>query len=416
MPYIPPQPLSTKKVSAAYVAAQNKAALSSEWREQELAANSASEGVTPAVATAADKAYTNAYNSVKGNSWRDKELAANAAAEKVLDAAAAAAAKKKKITTPPPPAAPALAQPNKTPDKIKFNLPPHAWSLPVKADALSTTPLTDDGYRLSRMWAFQAPNPTQTAADAKTQVKNGSTAPDYTAAQLAGTVAGQSNISVDNNWGFQFLWNPTTITTALSRNMSVTPSSTDQYAGLAGMFSAMEQISFSIVINRVNDFACARSLGIPAYNTNSDSTQSVTIDQGSLNTLITKGYYSGGYPSNPDNPEKVIDQLSALMRLGTMADVEYIFKMLNGSGSGSGTTQQNWTNALGKHTADVAFLNPTAVAIQFGPTINNLSYVGYIDSMQIVHSVFTQDMLPLHTEIQMSFLGFSMLTISAGAI
>jgi len=316
---------------------------------------------------------------------------------------------KQAVVTPPP--APQPTPSNTTPKDIKFNLPPHLWSLPAKTDSLKTGPITTDGYRLSRMWCFQAPDPVITNTDASKQATNGGTVTDYTAAQLAGTVVKQSSVPVDNQWGFQFLWNPTSITTSLTRNMSVTPSSTDQYAGLAGMFSAMEQISFSIVIDRVNDFACA---GGAALTTGADQTRS--YDQGALNTLISQGYYAGGYPSKPVNPEQPIDQLNALLRLGTMADVEYIFKMLNGTGTGSGSNQKNWTNALGKHTADVAFLNPTAVAIQFGPTINNLSYVGYIDSMQIVHSIFTQDMLPLHTEITVSFLGFSMLTQTAGAI
>jgi hypothetical protein len=224
----------------------------------------------------------------------------------------------------------------------------------------------------------------------------------------------------DYNWGFQFLWNPTSIQTSQQRNSNVTPSPSDAFAGLAGLFTAMESISFTIVIDRVNDFACAAGLNSLTDLGSIDGTYigftPSAIAKSKLNSLLR--YYKGGAVgyAKPDNPEDMGAQIQDLLKLGTMADIEYIYRMLNGSGAAgsAGASSTFWTNSLGKKTADVAFLQPTPIAIQFGPGIHNLSYVGYIDSMSVNHTIFTQDMIPLHTEIQVSMYGFSKTTLTSG--
>jgi hypothetical protein len=283
---------------------------------------------------------------------------------------------------------------NATPAKMKFNLPPHKWSLPLDQSQLNinnlntTKPAVDHTTRRGIMWCYQNTvvvnvTPTTSNKPAKT-----------------------SSVS-DADWGFQFLWNPTTIGTALSRNANFTPSPVDKTAQDAGLVTAMEAVSFSIVIDRVNDFACARSL-----TANSGSSNVLTdvlrdnyaqLNNNLLQKVLTD-YYINGYPSSPINPEAPIDQLKTLLRVGTMADLEYIFKMINGSGIGA----SQYTNALGRKTADIGFLAPTVIAVQFGPSAdNNLSYVGYINGMTITHNLFTEDMIPIHSEIVMDFVAYS---------
>jgi hypothetical protein len=86
--------------------------------------------------------------------------------------------------------------------------------------------------------------------------------------------------------------------------------------------------------------------------------------------------------------------------------------MINGSGQGN----QLWTNSLGKKTADVAFLAPTAIALQLGPTVNNLSYVGWVNRLDIVHNMFTESMIPIHSEVTVSLTAFSQVSLSTGGI
>lgn len=301
---------------------------------------------------------------------------------------------------------------NTTPDLCRFNLPPHRWSLPIDPNQLSSsTEITSpSAYRLARLWSYAPAVSSSDTTDISTLYQN----PDGTTATGSNKSA---SVPTDTNWGFQFLWNPTSITTNVNLNQSVTPNPTDAHAGANSLFTATEQISFTIVIDRVNDFACAKGLSSPMYtpgrsnsNGSTPSSWSPSTDPGSFSKLQT--FYTSGYRSISQASDDMSTQISDLLKLGTMADIEYIYRAINGSGING----QLWTNALGKKTADIAFLNPSSIAVQFGPSLNNLAYVGYVSGMSITHSVFTQDMLPLHSEISMQFLGFSQLSLSSGAI
>jgi hypothetical protein len=270
-----------------------------------------------------------------------------------------------------------------TPSNVKFNLPPHQWSIPVNQRVLNNhnNEVADyfagfeHGLRRAVMWCYG-----YGAIDNNSYTWQGS--PLSSASSPAATGA---TSPLDTNWGFQFLWNPESIGNALSRNANFTPTAVDKLANLFGLFTAMEAVSFKIVIDRVNDFACIKS--------NTD-----------YQTIAT--YYSAnGYPSNP---EDTVEQLKNLSKLGTMSDIEYIYKMINGEG----TNGSVWKNALGRQTADLGFLAPTAVAIQFGPNPDSLSYVGYVDGITITHNMFTEDMIPIHSEVNVNFVAFARTSLS----
>ena len=86
-----------------------------------------------------------------------------------------------------------------------------------------------------------------------------------------------------------------------------------------------------------------------------------------------------------------------------MSDIEFIFKMINGDGANGAT----WTNALGRKTADINFLAPTPVAVQFGPNADSLSYVGWVESISVSHQMFTEDMIPIHSEVTINMSTYS---------
>lgn len=276
--------------------------------------------------------------------------------------------------------------------QMKFNLPPHQWSLPIDTTSLTgsnSKSQTNHSLRRARMYFFGS---TTTNANSKLQISNTSSANNLPA---------DSNYVIteaDNYWGFQFLWNPTTIQSAVSRKADFTPSSTDVLAGLQGLFTAMETIQFTIVINRVNDFAWGASVKGGAY------IGSTFDPNGALYNALNGGenpYTKGGNPgvSSQDQTKQILD----LLNKGTMADVEYLFRTINGKGNNGKT----WTNALGRETADIGFLSPNPIALELGPTGDNLSYVGWVEGLAINHSKFTENMIPLHTEIQVTFYAFS---------
>ena len=272
---------------------------------------------------------------------------------------------------------PAIKVGTTQPIGYKFNLPPHNWSLPIRpitVDSLTVGSTTDQafhGLRRGRLWYWVGANDVDSS----------------------GTNSSAGLNLVDTSWGFQFLWNPTTISTSVARNMDITPSSADTLRVVAGVFPGQETVSLSVVIDRTNDFAC-----IKADNS-----------KGTSSTEFTK-YYSSLYPG-ASPLQSMPDQINKLMAQGTMADLEYLFKAINGSGNGA----LEWTNLLGKKTANVGYLAPTLLGIQLGPTLDNLSYVGWASNIGINHTAFTEDMIPIRTEVSISIQCFAGSGLQSGA-
>jgi hypothetical protein len=159
--------------------------------------------------------------------------------------------------------------------------------------------------------------------------------------------------------------------------MDITPSHADRLKIVAGAFPGQETVSFNIVLDRINDFACLKA---------------------SLNPSSLVGYYGTGYPSESDDP--VASKIDRLMRQGTMADLEYLFKAINGGFA--------WKTLLGKETANIGFLMPTLLGLVLGPDVtNNLSYVGWLTGITMQHEMFTQDMIPLRTTVSLNMECFA---------
>lgn len=268
--------------------------------------------------------------------------------------------------------------------KVKYNLPPHEWSLPLERGKTSTQAYrdttVDHAQRRALMWFYGGAD-TTTGAGLINPAGS-------TESQTTGQV--YNSTREDNYWGFQFLWNPQTVQNVLTRNSNVVPSVLDAHAELNGLFTAMEGLQFTITIDRVNDFACAKSL----YSSTKDNS-----------SRFDKYYVKGG---NPGYLQDFPTQFKELMTMGTMADIEYIYRMINGSGQRGG----RWVNGLGRKTADLGFLSPTAVGLRFGPGPESLSYVGWIESLNVSHTMFTQDMIPIHSEVSVSFNAFSRVSLT----
>jgi hypothetical protein len=295
------------------------------------------------------------------------------------------------ITQPVPPPYPTGDAGYVSASQMKFNLPPHNWSLPVSLNTLTNmvtaeqskeSPINHDTRR-AIMWFYASSTSSQSKAGIIQPANPGADKTDK------GSVINKD----DNYWGFQFLWNPKDFTSILTRNANVIPSSLDAHSNLSGLFTAMEALSFTIVIDRVNDFACFKAASPLTYGNNTQ-------------------YYGKSFGVQ-QTPENLIKEL---MQKGTMADIEYLFKMINGSGITVSSGQLYWQNALNRTTSDLSFLSPTAIALQLGPDANNnLSYVGWIESLSIKHTMFTEDMLPLHTDIDVMFNAFSRVALTSRA-
>lgn len=276
-------------------------------------------------------------------------------------------------------------------NQYQWNLPPHQWSLPFIPGAdinnmpkgFRKTP-SDDRYRRGRIW-WKATDTTMTTTDG-----NGKT------------------ISIDNSdrkYGFQFLWNPESFSTAVSVQMDATPQIQDRFASTVGAFPATETITLTLRIDRTNDFACANAYFKRPTNITQDTTNS-----GKNNFITNKDvsrfikYYqnSGSFNSallKAGKKTTVEQKLVDLFQRGTLADIEYLYKSINGPGpSGGSSSKDYWKNGRGIITADIGWLMPTLLNVDIGP----LSYVGYVTSMSVTHFGFTPDMIPIRSDVNIS--------------
>jgi len=277
-----------------------------------------------------------------------------------------------------------------TPTNYKWNLPPHEWSLPLQPQKLDPTFVgnqsTSDsfhGLRRGRIWFWGGASDI-TQLDDKGQAKTAGTI--ATEKLKAGDVqVGSGGVlsQSDNQYGFQFLWNPATISTSVARNMDITPSPADTLKVVAGAFPGQETVSFNIQLDRVNDFACLKALQNPELQSN---------------------YYKSYFPGS-NTEETFKSKIDKLLARGTMADLEYLFKAINGGYA--------WKNLLGKETANIGFLMPTLLGMQIGPDLDSLNYVGWLTNIGIQHSDFTQNMVPLRTTVSINMECFAGSAITA---
>lgn len=304
----------------------------------------------------------------------------------------------------------------KTPSGVDFNLPPHSWSLPLNPGALDglTSVTAEHMQRRGKMWLFTDIGTFEGASNSTTSGTPDADSGGVSANQQGtGTYARKDLIQLlaDKNstdkgagskaanfykdYGFQFLWNPETINVEVSTNMEVVPDAGDRFRSVAGVFPSQEHITFSLVIDRTNDFACI-------YRTFYNNNQSVVGIEDSFSQ-----YYKTGLNQTVPNATPFKDKLKNLMEYGTMHDIEYIFKMIN---AGTWWETKTPTNALDRETYDLGYLYPALIAVEFGPTIGSvrpLSYVGWLQAISIKHTAFNTNMIPLRTEIAFNIWGFT---------
>jgi hypothetical protein len=198
------------------------------------------------------------------------------------------------------------------------------------------------------------------------------------------------------------LWNPETITTNVAVQLEATPSVSDRLIAVAGAFPATESLTITLRLDRTNDFACiynhvgsteAGSLRAPyqVSQVTPGTTSAHFITASSL--LKFTGFYRTGFIEDKSS-SLIADKLVDLMDRGTIADIEYLYKAINGVGAG----KSGWVNARGTLTSDIGYLMPTLLNIDIGP----LSYQGYVTNLSVTHIGFTKNMVPIRSDVTIS--------------
>jgi hypothetical protein len=288
------------------------------------------------------------------------------------------------------------------PKGYKWNLPPHDWSLPLRPTSVDSEMVYNSGnndfhgLRRGRIWFFEY------GGAAQNLNSDGTLEDAYKGVSIDKNQSGAQDIKFDYEWGFQFLWNPESISSQVTRNMNITPSSADTLRVVSGAFPSQETFTVSIVLDRVNDFACARGTNLLTTKNSAGLVESIITTAGLSG--YQKYYSSGSYPLANVTTPTFTEKLTSLLAQGTMADLEYLFKTINGSAEDA---SKSFTSLLGKKTSNIGYLQPSLLAFQFGPSLDNLSWVGWIESLSINHIMFTENMIPLRTEVSISVAAFT---------
>jgi hypothetical protein len=210
------------------------------------------------------------------------------------------------------------------------------------------------------------------------------TAPEFTDAYNAwrGVTGGRGTIQMDRKYvrnlavsqqgsvqnldlqmyGFKFLYNPTTVSMAWGVQMEMSPayesSGEDAFSPIASNLIS-STIAFEIVLNRISDF----------------------------NHLLEDGSIIGAYPyGEVDVP---IEERKQIYDRGTMYDLEYFFRTINGPHS----TFLSPFNGL---TSDSGWLRPSSMELHLGA---GMRYRIRINSVGINHLIFNDRMVPILSKV-----------------
>lgn len=169
-----------------------------------------------------------------------------------------------------------------------------------------------------------------------------------------------------NRYGFQFLYNPTTVTMAWGGTPAADPgfimSGKDTTPYITPSASS-STISFAVMLNRRPDLGAIETLG-------ADAVASRSVD------------FYGKQISLTDIKE--------IEQRGTMYDVEYLLKTLVGF--------EQFSALRGYKTSDIGFLLGYTVEVHLG---KNLRYLGTIAGFEVNHTHFTKDMVPVMGSISL---------------
>jgi hypothetical protein len=202
--------------------------------------------------------------------------------------------------------------------------------------------------------------------------------------QLDGLNRSNSKQVDDQLYGFKFLYNPTSVTMGWGIQGAVNPeyeaSGKDEAIPIsAGLFSS--QIQFSIILNRIEDMNYLDKLGYVSSQQKKIGTPPPDLDPAQRNRI-----YSANVIGNSPYGENVsIEDQQSIYDRGTMYDIEYLFKTINGP-------HATFKSELNGTTADRGYMRMSVLELHLGA---NLRYRVRISDLGINHTIFNNRMIPI---------------------
>jgi hypothetical protein len=182
------------------------------------------------------------------------------------------------------------------------------------------------------------------------------------------TAKSQKKAFDKNMYGFKFMYNPKEINMSWGAIANANPQfESMQLDTIAPMASNMlsSTITFDIILNRMEDMV----------------------------VLNPNGTYSGSspYPSwSPVNKNEK-GELKKIVEMGTMYDLEYLFKALHGYAGNS-----NFTSSLRGQSSDPGWLPVRPVELHLG---NMLRYRVRVSNLAVRHAIFNSRMVPVFSTV-----------------
>lgn len=190
--------------------------------------------------------------------------------------------------------------------------------------------------------------------------------PDKKQALLPGGNAAQ----LDKLWGFRFLFNPQYLSFNLSSNNKVDftrPNENDAALVASGIGGS---ITVNLLLDRVADMS--------------------TMKQWAINGGGSMP--QGNYPVSMD-----AEQCAGILHRGTEYDLEYLFRVINGNPQKVILMGESPKDGLEMYSSNMGYMTQLPFIFKIS---ERQRYKVIIQSLNIEHSMFTRDMIPIRTVVQ----------------
>ena len=210
---------------------------------------------------------------------------------------------------------------------------------------------------------------------------------DINQAKLANRLKEKS--SAISLWGFQFHYNPSEISYTVGNSANIDWTKKENLK--ANLLVGNSSFTLTLLLNRVWDLAWLRDAVVNNHRVIGGKGKTGVIQYANINRLKT----AAGSLKNPTpgyGRYVSEDDLYGIYTRGTEWDLEYLYRTLNGDPVKNATVPDSDTSNWG-------FIAGTPVWIKLN---DNMRWKVSVTNLAVTHKQFTQNMVPLLTEVQIS--------------
>jgi len=192
----------------------------------------------------------------------------------------------------------------------------------------------------------------------------------------------------DKKYGFRFMYNPVTLSFGLGLTRGINTSfifSGAEKAIPSGISSTGSSIGMNFPISRVDD------MGIIDMILSRVRAGDQSIVDNTYGVLRSEQLPIAIKDIKGIDQRVTLRDLSEIEKKGTMYDLDYLFRTMIG---------RQWKTAYRGYTADVGLAFSVPLMLYLSPT---MIYRVRMNQVSYTHKMFTPDMIPIHTDVQLGF-------------